>query len=130
MVPTPLPSNGPVKDFLDFAVWISRDDPGTPALTELMQQAFNSTEFKTAAATLVGLAALGPQSAAAIAGIGASATLMSVGARLIRAAVGKSIGLYRTSLLGSEGFAIGRHPANGLLRSQDFSFAYEIVWVP
>jgi Caspase domain len=121
--------HGPAKDFLDFAVWISRDDSGTPALTELMQQAFNSTEFKTAAATLVGLAALGPQGAAAIAGISASATLVSIGARLIRAGVGKSIGLYRTSLLASEGFATGRHPANGLLRSQDFSFAYEIACV-
>jgi hypothetical protein len=119
--------HGAVRDFLDIAVWISRDEPDSPPLVELLQRELNSNDFTTAADTLVGLGALGPQGVMAVVGIGATATLMSIGARLIVAAVGKSIGLYRTSLLANENFGVGRHPPRGLLRSQDFSFSYEVV---
>ena len=44
---------------------------------------------------------------------------------------GKSIGVYRTSLLPHERFGAGdpaaRYPAEGLLRAHDMSFPYEIV---
>jgi hypothetical protein len=121
--------HGAVQNFLDVGVWISRDEPASPTLAELLQKQLNSDSFRTAVGVLVGLAGLGPQGAAAIAGVGAAATLMNIGAVLVTGAVGKSIGLYRTSLLAAEGFGLGRHPANGLLRSQDFSFAYEVVQV-
>ena len=118
---------GAVKDFLDIGVWVSRDESGSPTLAELLDKELNSRDFKTAASVLAGLAALSPQGAAAIAGVGAAATLMNISSRLLAAATGKSVGLYRTSLLATEGFGIGRHPETGLLRSQDFSFAYEVV---
>ena len=38
----------------------------------------------------------------------------------------QSIGLYRTSFLAGEDFGIGRHPAAGLQRAQDFSFALKV----
>ena len=59
--------------------------------------------------------------------LGASATLVNIGTKLLLQAVGKSIGLYRTSHLAFERFGEGRHPANGLMAAQDFSFGYEIV---
>lgn len=121
--------HGAVRDFLDIGVWISRDEPGSPTLAELLQKELTSSDFKMAAGVLVELATLGPQGAAVIAGVGAAATLMNISAGLIKAAVGRSIGLYRTSLLAAEGFGVGRHPATGLLRSQDFSFAYEVLAV-
>ena len=43
------------------------------------------------------------------------------------AAVGKEIGLYRTSFLAHEQFGLGRQPAEGLREAQGIEFALEVV---
>ena len=57
----------------------------------------------------------------------AVATVVRVGAELVNAAVGKEIGLYRTSFLPFEQLGVGRHPADGLRRAQGIEFAFEVV---
>ena len=61
----------------------------------------------------------------------AVATLVRTGARVLDHILGKSIGVYRTSLLPHENFGAGkptaRHPAEGLIQAQDMSFAYEVI---
>lgn len=119
--------HGPVRDFLDIGIWISNDNSGNATFTQLLQEELNSTEFRTAAGILAHMTTLAPHGASTITAISAAAKLMNIGARLLSGTVNKSIGLYRTSLLEGEAFGVGRHPSKGLLRSKDFSFAYEIV---
>jgi hypothetical protein len=64
---------------------------------------------------------------AAVAALGAAASICNIGYRLLAGAVDKSIGLYRTSLLAQEGFGVGRHPASGSMQPQGFAMAFEIV---
>ena len=117
---------GSVATFLDIAVWVSRDQTGSPSLEDLFQKEFNSTEFEAAALTLAGLAGSAPQAAAVVAALGAGATICNISSTLLSAAPGSGIGLYRTSILAQEGFGVGRHPPSGTMRAQDFSFAFEI----
>jgi hypothetical protein len=122
---------GTVGDFVDLAVWVARDDRTGLDLAELLRQEASGKDVKAAIAVLAGLAVAAPQAAVAAASVAAVATLVRTGARLLDAAVGKSIGVYRTSLLPHERFGagdpVGRHPASGLLRAQDMSFSYEVV---
>ena len=120
---------GPVEGYLDFAVWISRDRAGSVKLADMLRTQLNSEEFKEAALTLTTLAVTAPQAAAVVGAAGAAATLVKIAYELLSEAVGKSIGLYRTSLLAHEGFGVGKHPPRGLMRAQDFSFGYEIIAV-
>jgi hypothetical protein len=55
------------------------------------------------------------------------ATLVTVGARLVKIATGKEIGTYRTSKLAFEQFGVGRTPEDGRRQAQDVEFAYEVV---
>lgn len=119
--------HGPVEDYLDFAVWVSRDHKESLSLAEMFKTQLNSKDFKKAALVLTTLAVSAPQAAAIVGAVGAAATLMNIAYRLLMGVIGKSIGLYRTSLLAHEGFGVGRHPKHGLMRSQDFSFGYEII---
>jgi Caspase domain len=122
---------GPVGGFVDLAVWVARDDRRGLDLAELLRQEATGKDVKAAVAALVGLAIAAPQAAVAAASVAAVATLIRTGARVLDAAVGKSIGVYRTSLLPHERFGagdpVGRHPESGLLRAQDMSFAYEVI---
>lgn len=122
---------GPVHRFIDLAIWVARDDKKGLDLAELLASETGDNDVSTAAATLAGLAVAAPEAALAVASVAAVATLVRTGARLLDAAVGKSIGVYRTSLLPHERFGagdpVGRHPRAGLLRSQDISFAFEVV---
>jgi hypothetical protein len=123
--------DGPVADFLDIAVWVARDDERGLDLAELFEREAGNQEVQAAVGSLLGLAVAAPHAAVAVASAAAVATLVRVGARLLDAAVDKSIGVYRTSLLPHERFGAGdpatRHPASGLLRAQDVSLAYEVV---
>jgi len=119
--------HGPVSEFVDIGVWLSRDEKDAPDLAALFGRELNSAEFKQAALVLGGLALSAPEAAAVVGAIGAGATITNIAARLLKAALGQSIGLYRTSLLPQEGFGVGRHPTNGVMRAQDFSFAFEVL---
>ncbi len=121
--------HGPVRGFLDIAVWISCDRKDSLSLADMFKEQLNSDEFKEAAVVLAGMSVAAPQAAAMIAATGAATTLTSIGYKLLSAGVGKSIGLYRTSFLVHERFGLGRHPEHGLMRAQDFSFGYEVIEV-
>jgi hypothetical protein len=120
---------GSVAAFIDLGVWVSKDKKDAPSLTDLFQKELNSGEFKAAALMLAGLAVTAPQAAVVVGALGAGATVCNISSRLLSAALGTGIGLYRTSVLAQEGFGIGRHPSSGTVRSQDFSFGFEILKV-
>lgn len=114
--------HGPVVDYLDIAVWVSRDTTGSLALGELLQEKLTNPLVQAAGTQLVGLAVAAPQAAAAVAAVGAGAVLVNTAYELLSKAVGSSIGLYRTSLLAQEQYGIGRH----VRQPQDFSFTFSI----
>ncbi|WBB80607.1 caspase family protein [Micromonospora sp. WMMD882] len=118
--------HGPAVDYLDIAVWVSRDSTGSLALSDLLRDGLTHTETQAAGAQLAGLVVAAPQAAAAVAAVGAGAVVINLAYRLLRGVVGNSIGLYRTSLLAHEEFGVGRHPARGQRRAQDFSFVYTV----
>ena len=122
---------GPVRRFIDIAIWVARDDKKGLDLAELFAKEASNKDVNAAIVALAGLAVVAPHAALAATSVAAVATLVRTGARLLDAAVGKSIGVYRTSLLPHERFGAGdpagRHPPSGLLRAQDMSFAFEVV---
>ena len=119
--------HGPATDFLDIAVWVSRDSTGSLALSDLLRGQLTDQEVQAAGVQLASLALTAPQAALAVGAVGAGAVIVNVAYRLLRGAVGDSIGLYRTSLLAHEEFGIGRYPADGTLRrAQDFSFSFTV----
>ena len=113
---------GPAVDYLDLAVWVSRDAKGSLALGDLIEVGLTSPEVQEA------LVQFGEamHATVAAAALGAGAVITNLAYKVLRQAVGDSVGLYRTSLLAQENFGIGRHPAKDTLRAQDFSFAYTI----
>ncbi|MEJ7598633.1 MAG: hypothetical protein WKG01_12055 [Kofleriaceae bacterium] len=121
--------HGDVRDFIDLRVWVSRDRDDSKDLSELISAQANTPEFQGAAAALLAVttAAAG---APIVAAVGATATLTAIAWRVLSQALPRSIGLYQTSLLAGDGFGLGRHPANGMYRAQDFSFAFNVVHQP
>ena len=122
---------GPAGRFLDIAVWVARDEQRELDLAELVSGEANSYDVKAALALLAGLAVAAPAAAAVAGSVAAVATLVRTGARLLDKATGRSIGVYRTSLLPHERFGAGqparRHPDSGGLTAQDMSFAFEVI---
>lgn len=119
--------HGPVHDFLDIAVWVTRNRASMLRLTDLLDEQMNTPEMEQALATAAALGGAGAQAAVIAGAIGATAKIVDVAYRLLSAGVGDSIGVYRNSLLAQERFGIGTHPRSGVLRAQDFSFGYEVV---
>ncbi len=115
--------HGPVRDFVDICLWVTRDTTKDRDLVELFKQHANSPQFHDAAGALFLTAGM---NAPWITAVGASAVLARLAYDLILGVENKAIGLYRTSFLSSEGFGIGRHPATKLYRAQDFSFSLVI----
>jgi hypothetical protein len=113
--------HGHVHDFVDLCLWVSVDR-GRPSLLELIAAESEKPEVKEAMAALATAADVPGW----IGAVGASAVIARVAYRALAAAASPSIGLYRTSFLASERFGVGRHPATGLRRAQDFSFALDI----
>jgi hypothetical protein len=117
--------HGPVRDFLDIALWISKDPNGRPSLDQLVADASGDQHLQEAVGRLVGLAGVG--GAATGVALGAVAVVVRTAGRLLRSAVGDSEGLYRTTLLPLDGFGPGRRPKEGLIAAGEFAFAYEVV---
>lgn len=118
--------HGPAVDYVDLAVWVSRDATGSLALSDLLAQTLTGSEAQDALATLSGAVLAAPAAAEAAAIVGAGAVIINVAYKLLRGVVGNVIGLYRGSLLAHERFGAGRHPPTGSRRVQDFSFAYTV----
>jgi Caspase domain len=115
---------GPVRDFVDLTLFVSRDTTGSLELAKLFEQRMSSPDFKDAASAL--LVAAGAAAAPWAAAVGASAVLTRIAYELVLGVTNKTIGLYRTSFLRRELFGVGRHPAESLYRAQDFSFSVSI----
>jgi len=115
--------HGPVRDFVDICLWVTRDTTKDRDLVELFKQHANSPQFQDAASALLVTAGI---HVPWIAAVGASAVLARLAYDLILGVENKAIGLYRTSFLTGERFGIGRHPATSLYRAQDFSFSLVI----
>jgi hypothetical protein len=113
---------GPAVDFLDIAVWVSRDARGSLALGALLEERLNDPALQAAGAQMAGLAMTAPHAAAAVAALGAGAMLVNTAYELLTGVVGTSVGLYRTSFLAQEQFGVGRHERH----PQDFSFTFSI----
>jgi hypothetical protein len=119
--------HGPVRDYMDVAVWVTRSRANNLALSKMLDESLNSADTQQAFIALSTLAGAASQAAVAAAAIGATAKIVDVAYQLLSGAVGNSIGVYRNSLLAGERFGVGRHPASGVLRAQDFSLSYEII---
>jgi hypothetical protein len=119
--------DGDVRDFLDLALWVNRDDTKGKDLAELFAGELARPEVKSALTALGGLVLAAPQVAVAFGAVAAVATLVSVGAKLVEAVTGNEIGTYRTSKLAFERFGVGRTPTVGRRQAQDVEFAYEVV---
>ena len=115
--------HGPVRDFVDICLWVTRDTTKDRDLVELFEHHANSPQFHDAASALLVTAGM---NAPWITAVGAGAVLARLAYDLILGVENKAIGLYRTSFLTSERFGCGRHPATNLYRAQDFSFSLVI----
>ena len=118
---------GDVSEFLDLAIWVNRDDSKGADLAALFERAAHAEDTKKALVLAGALVIAAPQMVVAAATVASVATLVRVGAGLVQTAVGKDIGLYRTSFLAFEQFGLGRQPREGYRQAQDIDFAYEIV---
>ncbi len=116
-------AHGPVRDYLDIAIWLSRDRSGALDLGTLIDNKLNDPAFVQAAGALA-LAA--PPLAAAVASLGAVGTLVNLAYQALKTVVGDSVGVYRTSFLAGEDFGVGEHPSGSLRTAQDMSFRYRI----
>jgi hypothetical protein len=119
--------HGPASHFLDVRIMVSRDRKDSQELSQLLSSAAGSAQTGRSLSTLLGLAVAAPQAAAVGAAVGAAATLGDIAFRLVQAATGATIGLYRDCHLEyRDGFGIGRHPGERAFRVKDLSFWYEI----
>lgn len=118
--------HGPATDYLDIALWVSRDSKGSQALSDLMRETLTATDIQAALLHVGGLLATAPQAAAAVSAVSAGATIVNAAYRLLRLTFGDSIGLYRTTLLAHEHFGVGRPVGQNTVRAQDFSFKYVV----
>jgi hypothetical protein len=116
--------HGPVRDFVDICLWVSRDPGNSLSLVKLIEERAKEPDVKDALGAL--LVTAGVVAAPWVAAVGASAVLARVAYEAITKASGTSIGLYRTSFLASEQYGIGRYPRTGRYRAQDFSFSLVI----
>jgi caspase domain-containing protein len=114
--------HGPADEFLDLAVWVSRDASGSLALSDLLEKKLTSSTVEDAIGQFAGLAVAAPHAAMAVAAASAGAVLVNTAYELLTGVVGQSIGIYRTSLLAQEQFGIGRH----VRHPQDFSFTFSV----
>jgi hypothetical protein len=118
--------HGPAVDYLDLAVWVSRDASGGLALSDLLAATLTGSEVQDALAPLGSTGHAAPTAAEAAVIAGAGAVIINVADKLVRGVVDDTIGLYRGSLLAHERFGVGRHPQSNNRRVQGFSFAYTI----
>jgi hypothetical protein len=118
---------GPAQDFLEMAVWVSRANQANPNLAELIGSSLRDGTLGGAADDLLGLVGVDPTGLAVRAGLSAIGAFLEASGRVLRQAVNRSIGLYRTTLLVPEGLTEGRRPSEGLRETQDMAFAYDVA---
>jgi hypothetical protein len=117
---------GPVRDYLDLAWWISADQAGGADLGNLLVDRFTPEEFRENAARLAAMVPAQSCAAAPVAAIDATASIVDAAQAALTTTSGTTTGLMRTTLVPAGGFGTGRHPATGAVRIGDFSFAYRV----
>lgn len=112
--------------FIDLAVVVSRGGQGQQTLAALLAE--SADQLGGLLGNVAALTAAAPYAAAITGAAAAAAKLSSSILRMLDAATGKSIGLYRATWYERRHrFGIGVHPDNGgHFRQQDFEFRYEI----
>jgi len=116
------------RHFVDISITVSRDRKDTNDLVTLLTERLTSPQFKTTAATIIGLTSIAPHAAAIVAAVGAAATLGNLAAEILLRLTGNTIGLYHASYLQyRDRFGLGRHPDEGEFHIKDFSFSYDVV---
>ena len=118
--------SGPVQDFLEMAIWVSRANQANPNLAELIGMSLQNQTPTSSTGGLLPLVADADRFAVTE-GINAVGTVVEAVGRILRQAVNRSIGLYRTTLLVPEDLTPGRRPTEGFRKTQDMNFAYDIV---
>ncbi|HVO10126.1 MAG TPA: hypothetical protein VMX54_05170 [Vicinamibacteria bacterium] len=114
--------------FLDISILVSRDRKDSEELGALVAKHLGSDEWKSAAASLLGLAVAAPQAAAVFTAMASAAAIANFAGEILRKATSDTIALYRTSWLQHrDRFGLGRHPEAGVFTKQALSFWYEIV---
>lgn len=112
--------------FIDLAVVVSRGGQGQKTLAELMAE--SAAQLGDLLGNVAGLTSAAPYAAAITGAAAGAAKLSSFILRMLDAATGKSIGLYRATWYEHRHrFGLGLHPDDGgHFRQQDFEFRYEI----
>lgn len=110
---------GPAQDFVDLALWVSQDTPGSPDLADLFEQQGHDPELAELVRSLL-------VERSWLAAAGASAALARKAYKLIASAVPECNGLYRASWGRRDGFGIGRHPQDSTYRSRQLSFSLSV----
>lgn len=119
---------GRPNHFLDVSIIVSRDRRDTRDLGALITERVSSTEWKTAAGALLGLAVAAPQVVLVTGALAAAATMGNFASDVLQQVTGATVGLYRaTWLQGRDRFGLGRHPETGSYRQKDLEFWFEIV---
>lgn len=124
-LPPGLMFRGPVCDFVDIYLWVSRHTENCLTLAQLLAQRATAPDVQDAAGALSIAAG---SSAPWVAAVGASTVMARIAHELLVGEAGVSVGLYRTSFLAREQFGVGRHPRQGLHHGEvSFSLHIERV---
>jgi len=121
--------HGEVSDFVDFAVWVSRDRNGSPTLAQLIETQFKAPDLQGHLMKLAEVVSITPQAGTVIAAASAALGIAQIVQSVLGEVAGKTIGMYRTSFLAAERFGVdidgtvGRHEIEG----RDFSMIVEVV---
>lgn len=119
--------HGRAEDFIDIAVWVTRDSAGAAELTDLLAGELASADGQHVVADILGATMPGDPNGTVATAVEAGVFVIGAAAKLLhRFGGGESIGLYRGSWLESERFGLGRHPIVGRRTVQDFSIAYTV----
>ena len=112
--------------FLDIFLTVSRSREDTDDLAKYLRDSAAEPTMKDAIGDLAGLV-IAPHVAALTAAVQAAARIGEFAYEVLHRVTGGTVGLFHTSWLEHrDGFGLGRHPEDGVVRVKDLSFAYQI----
>ncbi|MDQ2766293.1 MAG: hypothetical protein M3Y30_03965 [Gemmatimonadota bacterium] len=115
---------GPVKDFVDIAIFVSRDMESSADLAALFDSRSKDPGFVDAVREL--RSPDGVTEIPWVNAVTASAVLTRMAQDLILEVASTARGLYRTSFQARDRFGVGRHPAQEMYRTQELAFSLQI----
>jgi hypothetical protein len=119
---------GRPRYFVDFGLCVSRNTKDTDDLANLLGSELQSSKMKSAMESVMTLGPALPEAAALAAAVAGAAQIGALAYKVLRAATGATVGVYRASWLEHrDKFGIGKHLPDASYRVKDISFQYEIV---